>query len=51
MKSEHAAIIRALIAAQVAMLEYTNSDINEADVKSALIKSISHALKLAKKLD
>lgn len=50
MKTEHVAIVRALVAAQVAFMEYIDEDIAENKAKAALVRCLEYALKLAKKL-
>jgi hypothetical protein len=51
MKHDHEQIMRALIAAQVALLEHCDEQIGTNGAKDALIKHLNAALKLAKKLD
>lgn len=51
MRMEHQRLIRALIAAQVAVIEHADEDVGTNIARRALIEAISEALKLAKKLD
>lgn len=51
MGNEHIALIRLLIAAQVAVVEHADEDLRVNQARDALVAHLTQALKLAKKLD
>lgn len=51
MHHEHTFLLRALVAAQVAVIEHADEDIQATGAKAALLKHLTEATKLAKKLE
>lgn len=51
MRPAHTFLLRALIAAQVAVIEHADEDLGSDVAKAALLKHLTEATKLAKRLD